>query len=259
MTMMRAGPISFSLLLLLSIGQRANCGQVESQDPNSSGTNAPGKTSAASGKRIFVATLPKTVDVKKLKAGDTLAAVESNLGILIASPITFSGRILDVHTLGSGNKESRLVIRFESLKFGDNQELLVDLKLQAVVSPLALKWSFSPIIVDRYPCDYEADPKGCQEKAQKQEHISQPGVGGMTRIVCKKNPKHGQGQPSDDCVPVSEARGAYGFPDLSVAPYPDDSAQDFAITSIRKNVHLEQGTILIFSGSTIELSQKPKS
>jgi hypothetical protein len=115
--MMSAGPILFSLLLLLSIEQRANCGRVESQDPDSSGTNAPGKELAASDKRIFVAKLPNTVDVKKLKAGDTLTA----------------------------------------------------------------------------------------------------------------------------------------------APYPDDSAQDFAITSIRKNVHLEQGTVLIFSGSATELSQKPQS
>ena len=259
MTMMSAGPILFSLLLLLSIEQRANCGRVESQDPNSSGTNAPAQKSAASDKRIFVATLPNTVDVKKLKAGDTLTVVGTNLAILTPSPITFLGRILEVHTLDSGNKESRLVIRFESLKFGDNQELLVHLKLQAVVSPLALKWSFSPIIVDRYPCDYEADPQGCEEKARNQDHISQPAVGGMTKIVCKKNPKHGQGQPGDDCVPLSEASGAYGFPNLSVAPFPDDSAQDFAITSIKKNVHLEQGTVLIFSGSATELSQKPQS
>jgi hypothetical protein len=256
--MMTIGRILFLFLLLLSIGRWANCGQAESQNPNSSSANPPGKTSAASGDRVFVATLSKSVDAKKLKAGDTITAIETNLGILTPSPITFLGRILEVHTLDSGNKESRLLIRFESLKFADNQELHAHLKLQAVVSPLALKLSVSPIIVDQYPCEYQVDPKGCEEKAHKEDHISQPAMGGMTKIVCKKNPKHGQGQPGDDCVPVSEANGAYGFPDLAVQPYPHDSAQDFAITSIRKNVHLEQGTVLIFSGSATELSQKPQ-
>src|ERR1700731_2960994 len=81
MTMMSAGPILLSLLLLLSIEQRANYGRVESQDPNSSGTNAPAQKLPASDKRIFVATLPNTVDVKKVKAGDTIRAVGTNLAI----------------------------------------------------------------------------------------------------------------------------------------------------------------------------------
>lgn len=108
----------------------------------------------------------------------------------------------------------------------------------------------------RYPCDYEAHPTGCEEKADKQDPTSQPGYGGVTRLVCEKNRNKGKGQPADNCVPVSEARGVYGFPDLSIAPYPLDSERDFAFTSISKNVHLEQGTVLIFSGADSEMDQR---
>jgi hypothetical protein len=248
-------PILFSFLLLSSIERWVTFGQIEFQDRSPTSATVPGRTSASSDRRIFVATLPKTLAVKRLNAGDTVAAVV--LGDLTPPSITFLGRILEVHALGSGNKDSLLLIRFEKVKFGNNQEVPVHLELQAVAAPLALKRSVSPIIVDRYPCDYEADPKGCEEKAHKQQdHIWQPQIGGMTTLVCEKNPK-GKGQAADDCIPVSLASGIYGFPDLSVAHYPGVSGQDFAITSVKKDVHLEPGTVLIFSGSDAEMTQKP--
>jgi hypothetical protein len=250
---MNAIPILFWFLLQSSIERSVTFGQIEFQDRSPASATAPEKTSAPSDRRIFIATLPKTVDVKRLNAGDTVAAVAL---VLTPPSITLLGRILEVHALGSGNKDSLLLIRFEKVKFGNNQEVPVHLRLQAVAAPLALKQSVSPIIVDRYPCDYQADPKGCEEKAQKQDHIWQPQIGGMTTLVCEKNPKD-KGQPIDDCVPASLASGIYGFPDLSVAYYPGASGQDFAITSVKKDVHLEQGTVLIFSGSDAEMTQKP--
>jgi hypothetical protein len=250
---MNAIPILFSCLLLSSIERSVTFAQIEFQDGGPTSATAPEKTSASSDRSIFVATLPKTVDVKRLNAGDTVAAV-----CLVLTPpsITFLGRILKVHALGSGNKDSLLLIRFGKVKFGNNQEVPVQLKLQAVAAPLALKHSVSPIIVDRYPCNYQANPKGCEEKAQKQDHVWQPQIGGMTTLVCEKNPK-GKGQPTDDCIPVSLASRIYGFPDLSVAYYPGASGLDLAITSVKKDVHLEQGTVLIFSGSDAEMTQKP--
>jgi hypothetical protein len=164
MQMMSLGLILFSLSLLLCIEQPVNCGQVETQDPNSPSTVSPGRTPTPSGEKIFVAVLPKTADVKKLKAGDTITAFGTGLDGISPTLITFLGRVLEVHALGSGNKDSLLHIRFEKAKFGNNQEVPVHLKAQAIVAPLAFHWSISPIIVDRYPCDYEADPKGCEER-----------------------------------------------------------------------------------------------
>jgi hypothetical protein len=250
-------PILLSFLVLSCIKQPANCAQTKTPDPIPS-TTAPGKTSATSVGRVFVATLPKAVDVKRLKAGDRLTAVGTGSGGLSSAPITYLGRVVETRALGSGNKDSLLLIRFEKVKHDNNQEVPLRLILRAVVSPLAIRWSISPIIVDSYPCDYEADPKGCDEKTKKHDPESQPTFGGPMAFVCEKNPKKGKGQPADNCIPVSEASGVYGFPDLSVSPYPDGSDLDFAITSIKKSVHLEQGTVLIFSRSGTRLTQTPQ-
>jgi hypothetical protein len=251
MNRLSAYPTLFSLFLLLCVGPPAIRGQSKTQDSSSPNTTAPGKTSVPSDGRIFVVTLSKTVDVKKLKAGDIITAYAPFLGIPTSPSVSFQGRVLEVHALGGGNMDSLLLIRIEGLRVGNNQETPAHLKLQAVVAPLDFKWSISPIIVDRFPCDPDAAPKGCGEKADKRDDIS--GLGGGGR-VCEKNPKKGTGQPGDNCVPVSEASGVYGFPDLSVTPYPSGSEKDFAITSIKKNVHLEQGTVLIFSDT--EMGQK---
>jgi hypothetical protein len=261
--MTSVGPILFSLLLLLCIEHPANREQAKTQDSNSPSATAQVKTREPTGERIIVVTLPKTADVKRLKAGDTLTAVATEdtptavaTGVPISPRVTFVGRVLEVHALGSENKDSLLLVRFEKPRVGNNQEAPVNLGLQAVVAPAAWKWSISPIIVDRYPCDYEAHPKGCEENADKQDPTSQPGFTGLMRLVCERNRTRGKAQTGNNCVPVSEARGVYGFPGLSIASSPNGSERDIAFTSISKNVHLERGTVLIFSVLDSEMDQK---
>lgn len=220
-----------SMLLLMCIYPPASDGQTQGQAENSTD-------------KIFVGMLEKVVDVKRLKVGDT-----ANLGGYIvlsssnSSLMTVVARVVDVHRMGNGNKDSLLVIRFEKAILGNTQELPVYLRLQAIVAPSNLQWSFPLIIVDHYPCDSKANP-GCDKNENKQEvPLSQ-----LQRIASDENRKKASGQQSSGCVPLPESNGMYGFPDFSLVPRQADSNLTFAITSQKKNVRFEEGTYFVLSG-----------
>lgn len=61
------------------------------------------------------------------------------------------------------------------------------------------------------------------------------------------------------CVEWQQANGVYGYADFSLTPLLDGSLENFAITSTKHNVQLENNTILVFSGSAIQPLQKPQS
>ena len=131
--------------------------------------DASGKVPSASSPvpdRIFVATLAKSLDVKRVKVGDRILATGFDSQSVTAQPILFSGEILQAYTLKSGKTESLISIRFDRLKFGVDQERYVNLALRALVSSETLNAPLPLIIPDRYPCDYNADPKGCEEKSR---------------------------------------------------------------------------------------------
>jgi hypothetical protein len=53
-------------------------------------------------------------------------------------------------------------------------------------------------------------------------------------------------------VLTSESHGVYGYPDLSLSTAPVDNTGGFAMSSTKKNVKLEKGTLLILSGPDVE-------
>jgi hypothetical protein len=57
---------------------------------------------------------------------------------------------------------------------------------------------------------------------------------------------------------MSESRGVYGYPDLSLAPSAaSGSADTFAIVSANKNIKLEKGTYLVLSGPDVDALALP--
>jgi hypothetical protein len=212
----------------------------------------------APGERIFAATLAKMLDVKKVKAGSAVTAYQADsIAPGSRGSMVVLGRVLAVHAREKGNADSVLLLRFDKIRFGNNQEVSVHVKLQAVAAPRATRLLFSPVMVDPFPCDGEAHREECLE-AKKQNQIADLGLGPMKMSICKRNPVQGKGQPRDVCILASKAHGIYGLPDLSLAPYPADSEQDFAITSKKKNVHLEENIVFIFSSSDIHTPPAPQ-
>ena len=242
------GYILASMLLFSGARLPASRRQAKAQGhPVSPSTAEPGNAATASGRKVFAAMLQKTLDVKKLKAVDTFTAYGGYRGAPTSYLLTFVGRVVEARQQGKGNKDSLLVIRFEKVRgiLPGNQEVPVDLALQAIVAPLAVKWSPSPIIVDSYPCDSKTDPK-CVEKENKEGGLSH--LGDPTLSVCENRPTKANPKPTCSCDPLSEASGLYGFPDFSVLPLAANPDRDFAITSVRTNVHFEEGTYFVLSG-----------
>lgn len=244
--------------LLTCIETPVNCGKAWAQASGAFGTDASETAAPTRGEKVFAVTLAKTLDAKKVTAGSTVTTYQAD-SIDPSSPgnIVVLGWVLDSHAKGKGNADSLLVLRFDKVKFGNNQEVSAHLKLLAVAAPRATRLLFSPVMVDTFPCDDEAHPKECLE-AKKQNQIEDLGLGPMKMSICRRNPAKGRGQPRDICVLASKAHGIYGLPDLSLAPSPADSEQDFAIMSKKKNVHLEKNTVFIFSSSDIHTPPAPQ-
>ncbi len=250
--------VCFSLLSLSCVELAVFCGSVRSQASGWRATDTAKTTPPAPGERIFVATLARTLDARKVKAGTAVIAYQAD-SIDPSSPgnIVVLGRVLDSHASGKGNADSLLLLRFDKVRFGNNQEVSGHLKLQAVAAPLATRLLTSPAMVDRFPCDDDAHHKECLE-AKKQNQIADLGLEPIYMNICRRNPAKGKGQARDICVPAAKAHGIYGFPDLSLSPYPADSEQGFAIVSKSKNIQLERNTVFVFSSSDIRIPATPQ-
>jgi hypothetical protein len=157
-------------------------------------------------------------------------------------------RVIEVHQRGNGNNDSLLVIRSEKVILGSNQEVPVDLELRAIAAPEDVVWWPSLIITDRYGCDYETHPRGCEEQ-QQDPHLGDV----VIRSTCEINLKKGNTQPTNSCVSLSEASGMYGFPDFSITPHSARAEHEFAISCAKRNVHFEKGTYFVLSGPDLRL------
>jgi len=230
-----------TLLLLSGAGLLLDCERARAQG---SPPRVPGRT-------VFSATLEKAIDVKKLKVGNTFTASGADWSLPPSSPFTFVGRVLKASQIGKGNKNSLLIIRFEKVILDNKQEVQTDLELRAIADSRAVTWSGNVIITDRYGCDYQTDPIGCEEK-QKDPHLEDR----LTRTVCENNPKKGTAPPGPKCVPLPAASGLYGFPDFSMSP--PDTGRDYVITSKTKNIHFEAGTYFVLSGPAPLTINKPE-
>lgn len=238
-----------SMLLLSGVGLLTNRGWAKTQDePVYPGVSGQGNSLTVPGMKVFAARIRKTIDVKRLKAGDTFAADGRDLKNPFSSRLTFVMRVIEVHQRGKGNNDSLLMIRSEKVILGSDQEVPVDLELRAIAAPGDVIWSPSLIITDHFGCNYEIYPKGCPE--QQEDPYGEDLV---IRSTCEINLNKGNKQPTNSCISLSAASGMYGFPDFSMTPHSARPEHEFAISSSRRNVHFEEGTYFVLSGPDLPL------
>ncbi len=215
--------------------------------------------SSAPTKHVIVATLSKPFDVKKLKPGDTFTATASSAAsptypiVLSGTPIVV--RVVEAQPRSAGN-DSRLALRFEKAGLRNASQAALQLELEAVASPDFVTWSAPIVIVDRFPCDPNVDRDKCTKTHDDDDSVESQ-LTSYQRLVCHTKQMNGNARPQNDCVPPSESHGVYGYPDLSLSTAPADGG--FAMSSTKKNVKIEKGTLLILSGPDVEelLQQHP--
>jgi hypothetical protein len=222
----------------------------------------PEQTSTPAAKTI-AAILLKPLDVKKLKAGDVFTASANSMDALDVLGTEVLIQVVEVRASTKDNPDSRLVRRIEKPATIAHPPVPLRLELLAVASSDFVAWTPSFVMVDRFPCDPSVDRNKCAEP-QKVEDSPPSRLTESQRFVCQTkqsnnqtNQRGNQGPQKGDCVPMSESRGVYGYPDLSLAPSAAGSTDTFAIVSAKKNVKLEKGTYLILSGPDAESLSLP--
>ena len=210
---------TFSVFLFLSVCalEAGNQQGLVTQSPDSASTHRSGVPSATPSKKVLTVRLPYSPDVKKLSAG---AIFQVNRDGYAASSGTLLVHVVEAHEKGHESHASLLVISFENVTLANKQKASKQLRLEAIVAPPNMQILPSLIIVDRYPCDYEANPVGCKEREDQEADMqvaTQIRSATQIRLVCSENLKPSKGQPKTNCVSLSEASGAYGFPDRQLA------------------------------------------
>jgi len=215
------------------------------------------------GAKTFAAILLKPLDVKKLKAGDVFTASANSMDALDVLGTEVLIQVVEVRASTKDNPDSRLVLRIEKPPTIAHPPIPLRFELLAVASPDFVAWSPSLVMVDRFPCDPNVDRNKCAEP-QKEEESPPSRLTESPRFVCptkqsnnQTNQRGNQRPQKGDCVLMSESRGVYGYPDLSLAHSAAGSTDTFAIVSATKNIKLEKGTYLVLSGPDVDALALP--
>jgi hypothetical protein len=111
-------------------------------------------------------------------------------------------------------------------------------------------------MVDRFPCDPQVARIGCDKPDSDDDPASR--LGSMQLAICEKGRPKKQQPAQSRCASQNEARGVYGYPDLSLSASAHGNASTSIVTSAKKNVRLETGTYLVLTGPDIDAVLQPK-
>ena len=252
-----------SLLLVVTFSPRPLHGQLKAEtklsplEVTTENSNAP----PASSNKTIAVVLRKSLDASKLKAGETYI-VEGGFSISSVpsiSPIPCCTqtvmRVINASPLYKNSGESRISLRFEPLHPdpSSGQKPILHLEIQAIASPSSIMWSPSLVIVDRFPCDPKVSRNGCDKP---NENDPESRLDSMRLAFCDKDKSRKSQTTQSTCASQADARGVYGYPDLSFTGNVDGTSTT-TITSAKKNVKLEAGTYLVLTGPDIDAVAQP--
>jgi hypothetical protein len=249
-----------SLLLILAFSPRPIRGQLRAETKLSpleapkKNANAP---SASTNKTIAVV-LPKSLDTKKLKVGETYIVETASSTMADPSSKQIVMRVIEASPLNTNANKSRISLQFEPLHLdpSSGRARILRLEIQAVASPPSIVWSSSLVMVDRFPCDPQVARNGCDKPDKDDDPASR--LGSKQLAICEKDRPKKQQPAQSRCASQNEARGVYGYPDLSLSASADGNASTSIVTSAKKNVRLETGTYLVLTGPDIDAVLQPK-
>jgi hypothetical protein len=233
------------LLLIAALFPSPSSAQVKGDPKTSPLETLPALDPRVPGKKVLAVTLPKALDAKKIKPGDTFTASIVAPGPVLLAEGTLIIRVIDTQPVGDNTSTSRLVLQFEPPGSNSVSAAPLRLELQSVAASSTYNWFPSPIIVDRFPCDPKVSRTGCNNQSNEDDvesQLDQPSVSLCDPARTKDKSRAGA------CDDFYNSHGIYGYRDLSLAPPAANSANTSTIVSTKKNIKLGSGTILILSG-----------
>jgi hypothetical protein len=195
--------------------------------------------------------LTKSIDVKKVKAGDEVEAKVTqdmkagNGEILVPKDTKVVGRVTEAQTRNKEQKESQVGIAFERAVMKIGGDVNLPMSIQAIIAPSYLSANNSS----------GAEATGQQQSAANASGVSQ-GTGNARGAAMggsqppAPTPSAGAG-PTEDKTwngahqPITgNTQGVLGIPNLTLSTTAG-TAQGSVLTSEKNNVKLESGTLML--------------
>lgn len=237
--------IGFSLVVLAVLGI-ASFAQASPQQSTNAAENAPADSELLA-KSTICAELMKSVDVKKVKPGDPIAArvtlaVLARGKVVIPNGTKITGQITEVKLRSHGKGESELGILFNRAVLRDGSELQLALTVQAIG-----RASVSPADAG-YPEAYGASAHDTRVSSTAPAPTTRTTGLPPPRPQTSDTPQPASpnANPQDPRRPILDAgsHGVVGLRDLTLTESPD-ATRGSTVTSQKRNVKLEGGTEMI--------------
>jgi biotin carboxyl carrier protein len=192
------------------------------------------------------AVLTKTVDAKKAKAGDAVAAkatlaVLSHGKVMIADGAKISGHITKASARSFGNPESEVRIVFDHVVLKDGGEMPLALTVQAIgYGGIPLPTEGDPGEHSPYP-----PPLASQEPSStRHSSVPQPQPLETPEIPRAGPAEHGTASSTTNPALDVGSKGVVGMPGLTLSEA-SQAPRGSAVSSSSRNVKLESGSQLI--------------
>ena len=261
------GVFAISIMCMLSLAQEPNAPstgtQAPAQAPVQAPTQSPAQPAAHAGEpnqafkiapgSVIPVQLTRTVDAKKAKAGDQVEAkvvqdMKTNSGeVIVPKDTKVLGHVTEAQARNKEQKESEMRITFDRAMMKDGRDVSLPMSIQAIIAP-------------RNPNSENASggevPSGGQAAGASSAPASDgrsARTGSPTGAAPQQEPGSSTGAGENSATAggsnsapqiTGNTAGVIGFPDLTLSPTPQ-GANGSVITSEKKNVKLESGTLML--------------
>ena len=221
--------------------QPSSAANAQSQPPNQAHI-APGS--------VIPVELTKTVDAKKAKTGDEVVAkvtqdMKTNQGVVLVPKDTkVIGHVTEAQARHKSEKESELGIAFNQAVL-NNQQVQLPMSIQAVIGQDQNSLnSNNNGGSNAAPPPGEAAP-GSADSAPNSPMAGRSPTGNPGQPVPSGSDNSGQQQAGNKMPPINaKTQGVIGMSNVTLAPT-SNTSQGSLLTSEKKNVKLESGTMLL--------------
>lgn len=211
---------------------------------------ARGNGTTLPGGAAIVAELTKSLDAKKAKAGDPVAAkttqdLLSNGQVVIRRGSKLLGHVTEAQARTKENPESRLGIIFDRVTLKDGSEVALNADIQALAPPLIMPMSGGDM-PGGAPTMPRQSPMGGGMMGPGATPQSNPTMGSTPPQPTSPNAGATEGNQGASAGTLgSGSHGVIGMKGLTLTSPASGSGQGSVISSDKENVKLDSGTQIV--------------
>lgn len=190
--------------------------------------------------------LTKTIDAKKLKPGDEISAevtedLKTGTGeVIVPKNTKIIGKVTEAQARNKQDKESQVGIAFDQAVMKDGANMTLPLSIQAVIAASYLNPN-SGANAEATP-QASGTPSGGMTPGGRSPGMQQPQT---SNPAAASGEKPATASANPNAHPITQStQGVLGIQNLTLSTIPN-SPQGSVLTSDKKNVKLEGGTLML--------------